>query len=256
MMAGTLAALTPQYGSSVSRNPELEKHCERLIVKLQDPYFRALLTHLTHGDWSDVLSEEIFPLRERLAIAFQFLDDKSLGSYLRRCNGDVDSLIVTGLTMSGMKILSEYVDRTADVQTAAILSSYVQYWKIGNDSRAEQWIETYRSLLDSYKLHHFRVSFDIDYGHLLQTAIGSAVLLPFNWVPRQILIRCNYCSKAISGTGSTAMGGEKVVHTLQFFSINDFNSNSTDDSVSTLQTRLTPMLNLSYDIEFGSRFSA
>lgn len=107
MMSGTLAALSSQN----SRSNELREHCEHLIVKIQDPYFRAMLTHLTLGDWSDVLDEEILPFRERLAIAFQFLDDKTLTSYLRRCTeraraaGDIDAILVTGLTKSGIDIL-------------------------------------------------------------------------------------------------------------------------------------------------------
>src|ERR1700719_4121373 len=122
MMSGTLAALTVQGTANVNINPQLREHCERLIVRLQDPYFRALLTYLTSNDWSEVLEEEALPFRERLAIAFQFLDDKSLSSYLRRnkescCQrGDIEGLIVTGLTPMGMDILQSYVDRTGDVQ--------------------------------------------------------------------------------------------------------------------------------------------
>jgi len=77
------------------------------------------------------LEEESLPLRERLAVAFQFLDDKALSSYLRRTadrsssTGDIGGLIITGLTPPGMDILQSYVDRTGDIQTAAILSSYM-----------------------------------------------------------------------------------------------------------------------------------
>jgi len=106
-MSGTLAALSAQN----SRNSDLREHCERLIVKIQDPYFRAMLTYLTLGDWTDVLDEEMLPFHERLAIAFQFLDDKLLTSYLRRCaekasaHGDIDAILVTGLTRAGIDIL-------------------------------------------------------------------------------------------------------------------------------------------------------
>ncbi|KAJ7499365.1 hypothetical protein FB451DRAFT_1118430 [Mycena latifolia] len=208
MMSGTLAALTP--GSS-TRSPELREHCERLIIRLQDPYFRAMLTHLTLGDWSEVLDEEIIPFRERLAIAFQFLEDKVLTSYLHRCvenschRGDIDGLIVTGLTKRGMDILQSHVDRTGDVQTAAILASYICPLKF-IDARAERWVEAYRDLLDGFKLHHYRVSFDIERGGLVQDAVQNGDRAPIEWTPKQIIIRCNYCNKPVTSNtpGSNA----------------------------------------------------
>ncbi|KAJ7087262.1 hypothetical protein B0H15DRAFT_843273 [Mycena belliarum] len=200
MMSGTLAALIP--GSS-TRSPELREHCERLIVRLQDPYFRAMLTQLTLGDWSEVLDEEIIPFRERLAIAFQFLEDKALTSYLHRCienschRGDIDGLIVTGLTKRGMDILQSHVDRTGDVQTAAILASYACPLKFA-DVRAERWVEVYRDLLDGFKLYHHRVRFDIERGGLIQDAVHNGDRVPVEWAPKQILIRCNYCNKPVT----------------------------------------------------------
>src|ERR1700747_1283638 len=104
IMSGTLAALTP---ASV-KTPEIRHQYERLIMRLEDPYFRAMLTYLALGDWNDVLEEEHIPLRERLAIALQFLEDDSLSAYLRRTaeasvtHGDVEGIIVTGLTASGL----------------------------------------------------------------------------------------------------------------------------------------------------------
>ncbi|KAJ7179577.1 hypothetical protein C8R46DRAFT_1074139 [Mycena filopes] len=193
MMSGTLAALMP--GSS-TRSAEFREHCERLIIRLQDPYFRAMLTHLTLGDWSEVLDEETLPL---------FLDDKLLSSYLHRCvensthRGDIDGLVVTGLTKRGLDILQSYVDRSGDVQTAAILASYAVPTKF-IDGRAERWVEAYRDLLDGFKLHHHRVSFDIERGGLVQDALQYGDGAPLEWAPRQILIRCNYCNKPVTNT--------------------------------------------------------
>ncbi|KAJ7067827.1 hypothetical protein C8F01DRAFT_1115851 [Mycena amicta] len=201
MMSGVLAALSP---TNSSRSSDLREHYGRLIIRLQDPYFRALLTHLTLGDWSEVLDEEVIPFRERLAIAVQFLDDKTLTSYLHRCmlnstqRGDIDGLIVTGLTRRGLDILQSYVNRSGDVQSAAILASYVCPAKF-RDARAERWIEAYRDLLDGFKLHHHRVWFDVERGGLVGDALAQAGAEQrgVDWAPRQILIRCNYCNKPV-----------------------------------------------------------
>lgn len=199
IMSGTLAALTP---ASV-KTPELRHQYERLIMRLEDPYFRAMLTYLALGDWADVLEEEHIPLRERLAIALQFLEDDALSAYLRRIaeasvsHGDVEGIIVTGLTASGMQLLQNYVDRTGDVQTAAILGAYVHPHQL-KDPRVDQWLDAYRDLLDGWKFFHHRCQLDIDRGQMLQGFTQDAERGPIQLVPPQILIRCNFCNKMIS----------------------------------------------------------
>ncbi|KAK7061340.1 zinc-ribbon-16 domain-containing protein [Favolaschia claudopus] len=206
MMSGTLAALIPTPGGS-NKSSEFREHCEHLIIRLQDPYFRAMLTQLILGDWSEVLDEETLPFSERLAIAFQFLDDKTLTSYLHRCvenstkHGHIDGLLVTGLTKRGMDILQGHVNRSGDVQTAAILSSYTCPLRF-TDPRAERWVEAYRDLLDGFKLHHHRVSFDIERGGIWQDAVQYGDRNPIEWAPAQILIRCNYCNKPVSNNSA------------------------------------------------------
>ncbi|KAI5123084.1 hypothetical protein M0805_000518 [Coniferiporia weirii] len=201
MMSGTFAAML-QSGSS-SRNHELRAYCERLIVKLQDPHFRIMLSYIMFSDWSDVLEEEALPLRERIAIALRFLEDKELTMYLRRvaddcrAKGSIEGLLVTGLTPRGLDILQGYVDTTGDVQTAAMLASYVCPGRL-KDTRAERWAEAYRDLLDGWKLFHHRCQFDIDQGKILQEGIQNGDFAPKEWVKKQFLIRCNFCSKVMN----------------------------------------------------------
>lgn len=197
MVSGMLVALT----TSSSRNPELLQHYERLILKLQDPYLRALLTHLTVREWREVLEEDSLPLRERLAIAFQFLDDKDVSSYLRGVaeravhDGDIHGLFVTGLTGAGMDLLQAYVDSSGDVQTAALLAALSP--ALAHDSRAMRWMDTYHDLLDGWRFFHQRCQLDIERGRILKDAVEGAEIAPFEWAPRQALIRCNYCNKSI-----------------------------------------------------------
>jgi len=198
-MSGTLAALT----SASVKTPELRYQYGRLITRLEDSYFRAMLTYLALGDWGDVLEEEHIPLRERLAIALQFLEDDVLSAYLRRVaetsvtHGDVEGIIVTGLTASGVQLLQNYVDRTGDVQTAAILGAYVHPHQL-KDVRIYRWLDAYRDLLDGWKFFHHRCQLDIDRGQMLQEFTQDADREPIQLVPPQILIRCNYCNKVMS----------------------------------------------------------
>ncbi|KAI0066182.1 WD40 repeat-like protein [Artomyces pyxidatus] len=200
MMSGTLVSLTP---SSVAKSPELKRQYEKLIMRLEDPYLRAMLTYLALDEWADVLDEDSLPLRERLAIALQFLDDEALSVYLRRIaessrtHGDIVGIIVTGLTTAGLDLLQSYVDRTGDVQTAAILGAYVHPHQL-KDARVERWLDAYRDLLDGWKLFHHRSQFDIERGQILQELILSGSGEPIQLMQRQILVRCNYCNKVIS----------------------------------------------------------
>lgn len=202
MMAGTVAALL-QAGSS-SKETELKSYCERLIVRLQDPHFRIMLAYIVlNKDWTEVLNEEALPLRERIAIALRFLDDKELSSYLRRVtdacrsNGSIEGLALTGLTPRGLDILQSYVDNTGDIQTAALLASLVCPGRY-QDIRAERWADAYRELLNGWKLFHHRCQFDIDRGRLLKEGIQNGDFAPREWVKRQFLIRCNYCNKIMN----------------------------------------------------------
>ena len=202
MMSGMLAALT-SFGVSGVRNAELRETCERLVVRLQDPYLRAILSHLTAiDDWDEVLGEELLPLRERLAIALQFLNDKELTAYLRRVldrcihDGDIEGLIVSGLTSQGMDILQTYLDASGDIQTVSLLASLNP--ARAQEGRTERWLEAYRDLLDEWKLFHYRCQFDIDRGRILNDAIQGGEIQPFRFTPPQMILRCNYCNKHLT----------------------------------------------------------
>ncbi len=208
MMSGMLAALNPSAGAGAGgggglRNAELREHCERLIIRLQDPYLRVMLTHLTvNDDWSEVLQEDTIPLRERLAIAFQFLGDKELTAYLRRIvqrgaqHGEIETLLVSGLTPQGMDILQTYLDTSGDIQTVALLA--VLNPARARDKRVERWLDAYRDLLDSWKLFHYRCQLDIDRGRILNDAIQQGEVTPFRWTKPEIILRCNFCNKALT----------------------------------------------------------
>ncbi|KIY67134.1 hypothetical protein CYLTODRAFT_376717 [Cylindrobasidium torrendii FP15055 ss-10] len=213
MMSGMLAALAGHISgrSGGLSSVDLREHCERMIVKLQDPYLRVILTHLALGDWMEVLEEELLPFRERLAIAFQFLDDKSLSSYLSRVKdrqngGAIDAIMVTGLrSKAGVGVVQAYVDTTGDIQTAAVLASFVSPAR-HTDKRAERWIDSYRDLLDGFRLFHHRVEFDVSRGKVVQEAVDDGYILPKEWAPKHILLRCNYCNRTMSGEGTTDGG--------------------------------------------------
>ena len=177
-----------------------------------------MITHLTVNDWTDVLDEDSLPVRERLAVAFQFLDDKALSSFLRSVadqavqRGDLTGLIVTGFTAQGIEILQKYLDVTGDVQTAAVISclrvpSLISHnGKLLTKSIVDRWVEAYQDLLDGWKFFHHRCQFDIDRGKIIQEALGGGDGQRRGWQPRQVMIRCNFCNKTVDVAASKGKG--------------------------------------------------
>jgi hypothetical protein len=206
MLSGTITALM-SMADNLSKRNDLRDHCERLVNRLEDPYLRAMVTQLTSGEWSDVLDEIALPLRERLAISLHFLDDVSLGPYLRRTadlcrtSGDIEGLLLTGLTPAGLDVLQSWLDSTGDVQTAAILASRVPSERM-RDRRVERWIDTYRELLDGWNMFHERCDFDVARGEIIQRAIHAGDAKSREWAPKQFIVRCSYCNKPLDAPAS------------------------------------------------------
>ncbi|KAG9050502.1 hypothetical protein FS837_004996 [Tulasnella sp. UAMH 9824] len=185
VVAGTVSAILAHrksQGQGNSMSFELSpwrENCQRMITRLSDPYIRIMLSRLIEEPWIEILQDEAVRLTDRLGIIFRFLEDEKVSPALHatfenlKRGGELDGLLFTGLTYRGMDLAQAYVDRTGDVQTAAILGSYVCPARF-KDSRVEHWVEAYRDLLDQWKLFHFRCQFDIERGQMLQhlTRIG------------------------------------------------------------------------------------
>jgi hypothetical protein len=224
ILASTVAGLVPsvdtgEKGTNAQARIWREQ-CERTGLRLEDPYLRAMMSHLLADGWWDLLQEEqLLPLRDRLAIALSFLDDIHVGafnspkassdvfvqlsSYLREVTGNLkkegslEGLLLTGLTDAGVDVLQSYVDSTGDVQTAAILATLVSPVTF-KDVRVERWVGAYEDLLDKWSLFHFRCQFDIARGHLFDESVRDGEAVPFEWAERQLLVRCNYCNKVVN----------------------------------------------------------
>ncbi|KAJ9112599.1 hypothetical protein QFC19_000619 [Naganishia cerealis] len=185
-----------------------------LHMELTDPYLRAMVKSLA-GDtsWGEILYDTDLPLLERIVLAIRFVGDDMLSRFLeeqaRRCleDGSLHGIVLLGLTTDGIHLVQRYLDRTGDIQTAAIIGALIPN-KIGNVSR---WIETYRDMLDGWKCFKARVRFDMMRGSIARY-YGENIK-----TPKQVLLRCNYCQKDLTGNVATnryvpggRRGGEHV----------------------------------------------
>lgn len=181
----------------LSVNSPWNDQCRKLALELDHPYLRAIFAFIADNDWWDVLDEHALPLRERLGIAIRFLSDKDLHVYLRRvadtvvARGELEGLILTGLTPRGIDLLQLYVDRTSDVQTAALIALYAvpRYFR---DLRVDHWTDCYRLLLNLWGMFKARARFDVARTKLGRTGNGAPALRP---PPRQVYLQCTRCNK-------------------------------------------------------------
>ncbi|GEQ67049.1 hypothetical protein JCM33374_g712 [Metschnikowia sp. JCM 33374] len=190
-------------------NSPWNDQCRKLSSELDNPYLRAIFAFIADNDWWDVLDEHSLPLRERLGIAIRFLSDKDLNVYLNRvadavvAKGELEGLILTGLTPRGIDLLQSYVDRTSDVQTAALIAQFAvpRYFK---DQRVDHWIDCYRELLNSWGFFKHRAKFDVARTKSSRSSNDVVTIRP---APRQVYLQCKVCKKNMSSGSSKNVKG-------------------------------------------------
>jgi len=146
----------------------------------QVAYLRAACLFLCaigrDGEFSKILHDESLSLCDRVAFACRYLPGNTLKSFLDTCiaqckeNGNLEGILITGLDKRGFTLLQSYVDRNADVQTAALVSSRVilpNDWVVERTA-CEEWLDSYRHLLNSWQLWKSRAMFDVGRADLLR----------------------------------------------------------------------------------------
>ncbi|XP_041365811.1 GATOR complex protein MIOS-like [Gigantopelta aegis] len=188
-------------GYTDEKNALWQKTCNNLRLQLTHPYLRAMFAFLVgeRDSYKDVLHERGMAVQDRIAFACKYLTDKKLYDFIEEITtelkqaGDLDGLLVTGMTNDGLDLLQQYVDNTCDIQTAALAMVYSLPNEISKDIRCTTWIQSYRELLDMWGLWHDRARFDI-----IHQARDSTLR-----VPAQVFVSCNFCANHITSTTKT-----------------------------------------------------
>ncbi|KAK7109429.1 GATOR2 complex protein MIOS-like [Littorina saxatilis] len=183
-------------GYNENSNHLWRQTCASQRSQLADPYLRAIFGFLASDSdyYEDVLNEEGLSVEDRVAFALTYLPDTQLRDRINRladdlvCKGDLDGMLLTGMSNEGVDLLECYVDRTSDVQTAAVTAVFSGTAQTMSDERVTTWINSYRTLLDQWALWHERCKFDI----VSQSCEPS---VPH---PPQVYINCNFCGKSIT----------------------------------------------------------
>ncbi len=67
-------------------------------------------------------------------------------------SGNLTGLLITGLSSRGGELIENYVKRSGDVQTAALLGVIAQP-KGFVDGRGLRWLDSYRDMMDTWCMH-------------------------------------------------------------------------------------------------------
>ncbi|XP_076029287.1 GATOR complex protein mio [Oratosquilla oratoria] len=170
--------------------------CINLRAHLVDPYLRAVFAFLT-GDadsYDPVLGETNMALQDRVAFACLYLSDVRLTEYLDKLGtklveeGNLDGILLTGLGSDGIDLIQRYVDLSGDMQTAALITIHALQSAMEKDLRLQNWVQSYRDLLDNLRLWNERAELDVVMNR------NKHAQRP----PQHIYISCNFCMKSIS----------------------------------------------------------
>jgi len=122
--------------------------------------------------------------------------------------------LITGLDKRGIALLQSYVDRHADVQTAALISSRIilpNEWALERKI-CHEWLESYRLLLNNLQMWHTRAAFDCGRCEHIRQLKGGTFHSPSGrrvtskkqenevsqpHFPPQLWARCNYCNGSL-----------------------------------------------------------
>lgn len=167
---------------------------DEAVASKTDPYLRAISSLIAMNDWEIIANQESLPLRERTFVAVRNFDDDKLTKWLDLQlskaveKGDIEGIVLTGITDRLVDIFAKYIEKFNDVQTATLVLSYCSPRYI-DDYRCQAWRNAYRAYLQRHKAFFQRTKFEVESTKKSKLAGRPTIMTP----SRQIALRCVYC---------------------------------------------------------------
>ena len=174
---------------------EWSKALESHPQMADDPYLRAIYGFITTGDWLAIADETSLPLRDRVGVALRKFDDAKLTDWLTKqmeeavSTGDIEGIVLAGITDNMVDILAKYIEKFMDYQTPILIMSFC-YPRYISDVRCGAWRKNYQNLLQRNKKFILRVKFEQQSTIKSRLRDGNSIIKP---PPRQVTIRCLNC---------------------------------------------------------------
>ncbi|KAF2139488.1 uncharacterized protein K452DRAFT_274813 [Aplosporella prunicola CBS 121167] len=196
-------------------NEEQREMCEWMAEESDEPYLKALLKYFITGNWSTVTKMEELSLADRLGVALKYLDDVQLGQFIKlsvagaKLYGDIEGIVLTGLSERAMDLFEHYIAKWGDLQTVVLAMARSNPVYI-SDPRWEYWKETYFMQLQVWRCFLERTRFIVSHNKVATTRDAVCLNKPF---PRQITIRCNHCQLSLARRGDTLVPASETAST-------------------------------------------
>lgn len=188
-------------GAPVLRKEDWDSSMSDLSGMSDDPYLRAIYALISTGDWRAIANEASLPMRDRVGVALHNLDDTELPNWLNRQTaeavrtGDIEGVVLVGITDQTVPLLSKYIEKFGDYQTASLLIHFAAPLYI-DDFRIWQWRADYQDLHNKNRLFVDRCHYEAASTKKSRDRnTGVTVITP---KPRQVTLRCMHCDTAFT----------------------------------------------------------
>lgn len=177
------------------------------VASKTDPYLRAISSLVATRDWATIVDQDALPLRDRVYVAVRYFDDDKLSGWLNNQvqlaveHGDIDGIVLTGVSDRLVDIFSKYVEKFHDFQTATLVMSICAPRYI-DDYRCTAWRNAYRACLQRQRAFYQRTKFEVESTKRSKRRDGQPIIKP----PfRQVSLRCIYCDADFALHGQQAV---------------------------------------------------
>jgi hypothetical protein len=180
-------------------NSEWDKVLQGHEEMKHDPYLCAIYALICTGNWKSIADEDSLPLSDRLGVALRNLDDKHLTEWLNKHmdlaikTGDIQGIVLAGISDNTMDILAKYTEVFGDYQSAVLIMSWGVPTYI-SDYRYDHWRAQYDVFFRMRQHHILATKFFLECKRKSEKKDGMSLIKP---APRAISVRCVYCEADI-----------------------------------------------------------
>ena len=174
--------------------------CQWMADMTDEPYLKSLLAYFIEGDWAKVVEMTTLSLTDRVGVALKYLSDEKLSHFLRLATretiayGNIEGLLLTGLTDRTMDLLEHYISKFGDLQSAVLLLSracplYIQ------DARWTLWKEIYLNQMQVWRTFLERTHYIKEHNLRSVSREGKSTNKPS---APSLAIRCTNCQQNLA----------------------------------------------------------
>lgn len=180
---------------------ESQRHmCAWMADMTDEPYLKGLLAYFISGDWASVVDMTQLSLTDRVGVALKYLSDEKLSHFLRLTTqetiayGNIEGLLLTGLTDRAIDLLEHYIAKFGDLQSAVLLLSRACPLYI-EDPRWPFWKDMYLNQMQVWRTFLERTHYIKEHNLRCVSREGKSINKPS---APSLAIRCTSCQQNLA----------------------------------------------------------